>query len=504
MAELSASVAEFETEADPEPSAAPAYAGAAGWVKPPHRGFVPRAAAVEAAVAPEPEASAADDGLSWGEPVDAPPPIIEPLFIGFESEPFEAPQPELVHTAAEIYDPEPSAAGELAGPLADALASEPEPELYAESAPGAEPEPAWEPEPEIAEESAPARRTAADAAQVLDEVSVPWWREPQDGARAIPAVARAEAGLPPLPAEVGRQAAQRQVRRPRSARFGRAAVVVAAIGVGALGGALYSHFSSPPRRAVTLAPLPEAPHDPAKRLAFYETRAKAGDAEAQLELAILYAKGEGVPQSYATAATWFRAAAQQGVPRAQYDLGVLYERGRGVPVDYGKAFAWYRLSAESNFPLAQYNLAVAYTRGQGTKADLTAAAGWYRRAAIQGAVPAMVNLAILYERGQGVSASTIEAYAWYRAAASRGNRPSAKRAAELFAVLTHPDQAKAEARAATVIASLPAATPEEAAAAAVVSGPPPTLKSGIEPDAEEEGDAGPASAKQQAASTGQR
>jgi hypothetical protein len=275
-------------------------------------------------------------------------------------------------------------------------------------------------------------------------------------------------------------------------------IVLVVIAVGFVGiaplGRLFDTL--PPRHAVpakpdNLSPVPEeppataanrppVPEDPAKRFAFYLARAKTGDTDAQLRVAILYAKGDGVPQDYRTAATWFRAAAEHGVPRAQYDLGVLYERGRGLSVDYNEAFIWYKRSAEGGYPLAEYNLAVAYTRGQGTPQDFAAAAEWYRRAAEQGVVPAMINLAILYERGDGVEASTIDAYAWYRAAASRGNEPSTKRASELFDVLSQQDRERAEARAAVVMASVPVLPSGEPAAAAP-PGPAPTLKPGLEP-----------------------
>jgi hypothetical protein len=275
-------------------------------------------------------------------------------------------------------------------------------------------------------------------------------------------------------------------------------IVLVVIAVGFVGiaplGRLFDTL--PPRHAVpakpdSLSPVPEeppataanrppVPEDPAKRFAFYLARAKTGDTDAQLRVAILYAKGDGVPQDYRIAATWFRAAAEHGVARAQYDLGVLYERGRGLSVDYNEAFIWYKRSAEGGYPLAEYNLAVAYTRGQGTPQDFAAAAEWYRRAAEQGVVPAMINLAILYERGDGVEASTIDAYAWYRAAASRGNEPSTKRASELFDVLSQQDRERAEARAAVVMASVPV-VPAGEPAAAVPPGPTPTLKPGLEP-----------------------
>jgi hypothetical protein len=196
------------------------------------------------------------------------------------------------------------------------------------------------------------------------------------------------------------------------------------------------------------------PSSPALRFAFYQRGAEAGDANAELQLAILYAKGEGVPQNYATAATWFRAAANQGMARAQYDLGVLYERGRGVPADQTEAATWYLKAAEGKYPLAQYNLAVCYTKGQGTRKDLPEAALWYRRAAGQGVVQAMINLAAMYEKGDGVAASTVDAYAWYLAAGRRDNQAAARRAEDLFAILPQLDQIRAQALASDVNASI--------------------------------------------------
>jgi TPR repeat protein len=211
-----------------------------------------------------------------------------------------------------------------------------------------------------------------------------------------------------------------------------------------------------------LPPNGEPPADPVQRASYYADRAAAGDAGAQLALAVLYAKGDGVEQDYATAAKWFRAAAEHGVMRAQYDLGVLYERGRGVPLDFAQAAAWYRKAAEQEHPLAQYNLAVAFTKGQGVRRDFFEAAVWYHRAAAQGVVAAMVNLAILYERGEGVETSVADAYAWYRAAARRGSQPAARRAEELLRAFSPVEQTRAEAKTVDINASIRDAVGERA------------------------------------------
>jgi hypothetical protein len=210
----------------------------------------------------------------------------------------------------------------------------------------------------------------------------------------------------------------------------------------------------------SLAPLANAPSDPAQRFTYFKRGADAGDPDAELQLGILYAKGEGVTQDYATAATWFRAAAEQGLARAQYDLGVLYDRGRGVTADPNQATNWYRKAAEGKYPLAEYNLAVAYTKGDGIRKDVAEAALWYRRAAGQGVVQAMVNLGMLYERGEGVPVSQVDAYAWYLAAGRRGNQPAAPRADDLFGGLSQLEQVRAQVLAGDVAGSIHDPAPE--------------------------------------------
>ena len=73
--------------------------------------------------------------------------------------------------------------------------------------------------------------------------------------------------------------------------------------------------------------------------------AEQGNARAQTNLGLLYAKGEGVPQDDAEAAKWCRLAAEQGDARAQGFLGLLYVQGIGVPQDYVQAHMWLNLAA---------------------------------------------------------------------------------------------------------------------------------------------------------------
>ena len=333
--------------------------------------------------------------------MDDPPPLIEPVWVGFDE-----PAPPPSNPPRQEPPPQPN--------LFDLLRAT-RPHLFAPAGGSAE--------PAIAEPTEPLSGPVAE--RMSDRVRLPV--PPQ--LMAFAEQWRRAAALPKLGdwrrfVYWGLWAA--------AAAIGVAIVYIAGVGL----------FSQPPHRSI--APLANAPSDPAQRLAYFQHGAQADDPEAELQLAILYAKGEGVTQDYATAAKWFRAAAEQGVARAQYDLGVLYERGRGVPTDAAQAASWYRKAAEGKYPLAQYNLAVAYTKGEGTRKDLTEAAVWYRRAAVQGVVQAMVNLGMLYERGEGVPVSPTDAYAWYLAAGRRGNQPAGKRADDLFGVLSQQDQVRAK------------------------------------------------------------
>ena len=71
-----------------------------------------------------------------------------------------------------------------------------------------------------------------------------------------------------------------------------------------------------------LSPPVQAQDDqtPARSLVDIRARAEAGDAEAQKNLGVMYAIGEGMPQDDAEAVAWFRKAAEQGHAEAQFIL----------------------------------------------------------------------------------------------------------------------------------------------------------------------------------------
>jgi hypothetical protein len=60
----------------------------------------------------------------------------------------------------------------------------------------------------------------------------------------------------------------------------------------------------------------------------------------------MYAEGRGVPQDFQAAVQWYRKAAEQGDADAQVNLGLMYERGAGgLPKNRTLAYALFNLAA---------------------------------------------------------------------------------------------------------------------------------------------------------------
>jgi len=113
-------------------------------------------------------------------------------------------------------------------------------------------------------------------------------------------------------------------------------------------------------------------------------RAAQGDAEAQLQLGLRYAEGDGVIQNDKEATKWFALAAKQGLAEAQYHYGLALLQGRGVVQDYQAAFSWIEKPAKRGYAKAQYSLGELYRFGTGTAVDKARAYLWFNLAAAQG------------------------------------------------------------------------------------------------------------------------
>jgi uncharacterized protein len=127
-------------------------------------------------------------------------------------------------------------------------------------------------------------------------------------------------------------------------------------------------------------------------------------------------------EDYATAYRLFRSLADSGNVFAQGIIGVMYAKGEGVPQSDAEAVKWYRLAADQGNAAAQLALASMYAKGRGIPQSDADAAKWYRRAADQGESWAQTNLGVMYARGQGVPRDYVSAYMWFDLSAAQGDQ----------------------------------------------------------------------------------
>ncbi|MBM3833257.1 MAG: sel1 repeat family protein [Verrucomicrobia bacterium] len=172
-----------------------------------------------------------------------------------------------------------------------------------------------------------------------------------------------------------------------------------------------------------------------------------GDAEAQSQLALMYASGQGTAVDFIEAAKWFRTAAEQGHSMAQHNLGGLYFSGQGVPQDYQEALKWYQKAAGQGFAPAQVFLGWMYSTGKGVQENYKEGVKWYQMAAAQGDKEAQYNLGLLYLNGENPMQDYIEAYKWINLSAAQGNTNAIKYRARLAISMTQEQILEAQRRA---------------------------------------------------------
>jgi TPR repeat protein len=113
-------------------------------------------------------------------------------------------------------------------------------------------------------------------------------------------------------------------------------------------------------------------------------RAERGDPDAELQMGLRYADGNGVIKNEKEAAKWFEKAARSNLAEAQYRYGLALLEGRGVVQDYKSAFNWIQRPALHGHAEAQLKLGELYRYGTGTPTDKARAYLWFNLAAAQG------------------------------------------------------------------------------------------------------------------------
>ena len=142
--------------------------------------------------------------------------------------------------------------------------------------------------------------------------------------------------------------------------------------------------------------------------------AEAGSSEGAHRLALVYAQGlAGTPRDEKRAVELFEKAAAAGHVRAQINLGILYMRGQGVPADLVQARAWLEKAAVGGDPQALYTLGRALSESAGQAvADPVRAADLYRRAAEKGNALAGLRYGLALSEGNGVKRDPVAAQRW--------------------------------------------------------------------------------------------
>lgn len=103
------------------------------------------------------------------------------------------------------------------------------------------------------------------------------------------------------------------------------------------------------------------------------SQAASGNHHAQFFLAKRLQKGEGVAKDPAKAVYWYTRAAEKDIAPAQLNLGIMYLRGEGVKADMGEGRKWLEKAAHLGDNRASYALAMIDEKQQ----RLVDAYKWY-------------------------------------------------------------------------------------------------------------------------------
>ncbi|GJJ80486.1 tetratricopeptide repeat protein [Pasteurella canis] len=139
--------------------------------------------------------------------------------------------------------------------------------------------------------------------------------------------------------------------------------------------------------------------------------AQKGDYQAQANLGILYARGQGVEQDFEKAYWWFSEAAEKGSIKAINNLAVFYLQGNSVKKDIQHSIKLFEKTANSGSQDAMMVLGQIY---ENELKQLSNAFKWFKKAAEAGNHDAQYRLAMMYEKGEGTKKNKKQAVYWYQ------------------------------------------------------------------------------------------
>lgn len=161
----------------------------------------------------------------------------------------------------------------------------------------------------------------------------------------------------------------------------------------------------------------------AETLQELQLAAEQGNAEAQHQLGMIYANGNGVDLDYNEAAKWQQKAADQGHVKALRTLAWLYASGFGVQQDNNKARDICIQLAQRGDPKDQYFMATLYQTGMyDTEPDSQKMIQWYYQSAQQQYPRAQYALAKAIMSGRDISPNDEMAFQWLSLAVVNGHK----------------------------------------------------------------------------------
>lgn len=172
--------------------------------------------------------------------------------------------------------------------------------------------------------------------------------------------------------------------------------------------------------------------------------AKAGNADAQYLLGVMYSHGRGVGADDDQSARWYEAAAKQGHVEAAFNLGfMLYQQER-----FAEAAPWLRRAAEHGVGMAASLVGDMTRQGLGLPKDETSAYSWTLKAADKGVTGAQ------YEAGLTCAkliaerrCAPAEAYKWFKLLADAGYPGARENLAKLSVGMAAAEIAEGDRRA---------------------------------------------------------
>jgi len=121
-----------------------------------------------------------------------------------------------------------------------------------------------------------------------------------------------------------------------------------------------------------------------RAVGLYSSSADQGNTDSQLNLSILYSRGDGVQKDVRKSEELLTHAAEGGNGVAQYLLGVQKLVGQPFLRDNEEAFRWLMEAARNGVHAAEGQLGIMFLKGIGTQEDTKEAKKWLKEAYMHG------------------------------------------------------------------------------------------------------------------------